>query len=149
MEKIFIYYSLSGNGDMVADYLKENKITINKVIPVKELPYGMVPKILTGGFLAGIGYRAKLTNFDADINTYDEIIIGSPIWNGRLSCPINTVLDRLEIHDKPLTFILYSGSGKAPKVDKLLRSKYDKIKIIHLREPKHNQESLKEQLKDI
>lgn len=148
MKKIFIYYSLSGNGEMVADYLKERKIDIRKVVLKKILPNNMILRILSGGFLAGINHRDELINFDDDISNYDEVIIGSPIWNGKLSCPINTVLDKIELNNKKVTFILYSGSGNAPKTDKYLNKKYDGVTIIHLKEPKSNKELLKV-LKDI
>ena len=98
---------------------------------------------MTGGFLAGIGHKSKLINFDNDIRDYDEIIIGSPIWNGRLSCPINSVLDNLDLNNKRLTFILYSGSGEAPKVNEKLSQKFPQSKIIHLKEPKSNIENMK------
>ncbi len=139
MKKIFIYYSLSGNGDIIADYLNAKNIEIRKVKPVKELPKSMVFRILTGGFLAGINHEEKLINFDNNIKDYDEIIIGSPIWNGRLSCPINTVLKEIDLDNKKIIFILYSGSGKATKTEKKLKEKYKNVKIIVLKEPKSNE----------
>lgn len=140
MKRIFIYYSLSGNGDIVASYLKTKKIDIRKVNTSEELPKNNILRILSGGFLAFKNYRAKLINFDKNIEEYDEIIIGSPIWNGRLSCPINTVLDQLDLKNKKLTFILYSGSGDAPKTNKKLKEKYKDVKIINLKEPKRNED---------
>ena len=38
MKKKFIYYSLTGNGDIVSDYLKEKGYDIRKVIPKHKLP---------------------------------------------------------------------------------------------------------------
>ncbi|MBR3198833.1 MAG: NAD(P)H-dependent oxidoreductase [Bacilli bacterium] len=143
MKKIFIYYSLSGNGDFVASYLKEKGFDIRKVISSDKMPQNTFLRIMTGGFLAGIGHKSKLINFDNDIRDYDEIIIGSPIWNGRLSCPINSVLDNLDLNNKRLTFILYSGSGEAPKVNEKLSQKFPQSKIIHLKEPKSNIENMK------
>ena len=138
MKKIFIYYSLSGNGDIIANYLKTKKIDIRRVKPVKELPKNNILRILSGGFLAGINHKDELIDFDNNISDYDEIIIGSPIWNGKLSCPINTVLDKINLKDKRIVFILYSGSGNASKEEKILRSKYNNIKVISLKEPKVN-----------
>ena len=148
MKRIFIYYSLSGNGEMIANYLKDKKTDIRKVVPKKELPKNMFFRIMSGGFLAGINHRDELIDFDSDISKYDEVIIGSPIWNGRLSCPINTVLDKIDVRDKKLSFILYSGSGACPKTDTMLKEKYKDVNIIHLKEPKSNKELL-EVLKDI
>jgi len=149
MKKLFIYYSLSGNGDYVANYLSKNGIDNRKVKTLKEMPKSFFLRILKGGFLAGINYKAKLKDFDNSIDEYDEIIIGSPIWNGKISCPINTVLDSLDLSGKILSFILYSGSGKAPKTSNMLNEKYNNVKIINLIEPKKNEESMKKELEKI
>ena len=147
MKKIFIYYSLTGNGDIVGDYLKKKNFDIRKVETSEELSKNKILKILQGGFLAGINHKSKLKDFDADIDKYKEVIIGSPIWNGRLSCPINTVLDKLDLKNKKVTFILYSGSGKAPKTDTKIKELYKEINIIHIKEPKKN--NLDKYLKNI
>ena len=140
MKKLFIYYSLTGNGDLIAENLKSKGVTIRKVRTEKKFPKNKVLQILKGGFLAGINSKAKLKDFDSNIKGYDEIIIGSPIWNGRLSTPINTVLDELDLSKKKVTFILYSGSGQAPKAVDKITTLYPDAKIICKREPKNNKD---------
>ena len=149
MNKIFIYYSLTGNGDVVSDYLKEKNIEIRKVKTREPLPKGKIMMILTGGFLAGIKHCDKLDNFNCDIREYDDIIVGSPIWNGRFSCPINTVLKSIDLTNKHVTFVLYSGSGSAPKTEEFIKKNYPKAKIINLKEPKQNKDLLTNLLGDI
>jgi len=149
MKKIFIYYSLSGNGDEVAAYLKNKNIDIRKVETNKPLPNNVVLRILSGGFLAGINHKDKLDNFNSNISEYDEVIIGSPIWNDRLSCPINTVLDEIDLVGKKTIFILYSGNGYAKKAQEKINSEYPNAKIIHIKEPKKYKATLKEYLKDL
>lgn len=143
MEKIFIYYSLTGNGDEVAEYLKNNGYNIRKVETKEPLPKNNILRILAGGYKAMINYEDELNNFDKNIEQYDEVIIGSPIWNGRLASPINTVLKKLDLKNKKVSFILYSGSGKAPKAKEKIRQKYSNSKIIDLHEPKKKKEELK------
>ena len=147
MKSIFIYYSLSGNGDVVAEYLKKKKIDIRKVYTAEELPKNNILRILSGGFLAGINHKDKLIKFNKEIGEYKRVIIGSPIWNGKLSCPINTVLDELDLTNKELIFILYSGSGQAPKTEKMLKEKYTNVRIINLKEPNRN--GFKDELDEI
>ena len=142
MKKLFIYYSLSGNGDVVADYLKDKKYDIRKVIMKDKMPKSNIFQILKGGFLAGINYKARLVDFNNNIDSYDEIIIGSPIWNGRLVPAINTVLDDINLDKKKVSFILYCGSGKAPKAEKMLIEKFGDINIVIIKEPKKNIEEL-------
>ena len=61
-----------------------------------------------------INYCDRLVNFDNNINDYDEIIVGSPIWNGRFCSPINSVLKLFDFDDKKVSFV--SGSGKISKL---------------------------------
>ena len=149
MKKIFIYYSFSGNGDEVASYLKDKGISIRKVETAKPLPKNMILSILSGGLLASINHKDKLVNFNPNISEYDEVIIGSPIWNDRLSCPINTVLDEIDLVGKKITFILYSGSGKTKKAAEKIKMKYPQTKIIVIKEPKKYKTAYKEYLKDL
>jgi flavodoxin len=142
MKRIFIYYSLSGNGDAIADYLKEKKIDIRKVETLKPLPKNRVLQIIIGGYKAMRNYKDKLSNFDNDISKYDEIIIGTPIWNARLSSPINTVLEELDLKDKKIIFLLYSGSGTGPKAKEYIIKKYPNSTIIELQEPKKNPQEM-------
>lgn len=149
MKKLFIYYSLSGNGDVVADYLKDKKYDIRKVIMEDKMPKSYILQILKGGFLAGINYKARLINFDNNIDSYDEIIIGSPIWNGKLVPAINSVLDVINLDNKKITFILYCGSGKAPIAEKMLRDRYSDINIVIIKEPKNNNEEMRRKLDSV
>lgn len=142
MKKLFIYYSLTGNGDAVADYLKNSGYDIRKIETLEPLPDNNVLRILAGGYKAMINYEDKLYDWEKNIEEYDEICVGSPIWNGRLSSPINTVLKNLKLDNKKITFVLYSGSGKAKKSESMLYSKYTGCNIVHLKEPKSNMEEL-------
>lgn len=144
MKKIFIYYSLSGNGDTIANYLSKKEIDIRKVevINKDKLSNNMFLRIMTGGFKALIGYKDRLVNFNNNIDEYDEIIMGSPIWNSRLSSPINSVLDKLNLKGKKVIFILYSGSGKSIKATEKISKEYPNAKIIDIREPLKNSKEI-------
>lgn len=142
MKKLFIYYSLSGNGDAVAEKLSAQGYDVRKVQSLKKPPKKFFFQILKYGFNAGRGYCEPLADYDADVSAYDEIVVGSPVWNGRLSCPINTVLKETKLDGKKLTFVLYSGSGDAQKAEAKLKGSFPDAAVIHLREPKKNPETL-------
>ncbi len=142
MKKLFLYYSLSGNGDAVAEYLQKKGYEIRKVESAKKPPKAFFFQIMKCGFNAGRGYCEPLRDYDADVSAYDEIVIGSPVWNGRLSCPINTVLKETALDGKKLTFVLYSGSGAAPKATAKLSERFRDAEILHLKEPKKNPDAL-------
>lgn len=140
MEKIFIYFSLTGNGDLISERLKD-EYEIRKIEMKRRFPKSFFFRVLKGGFLASINAKTKLKDFDYDIKDYDEVVIGSPIWNARFSSPINTLLSKLEIGDKKLSFVLYSGSGEGAKAIEKIKKNYKFDKIIILKEPlKYNEE---------
>ncbi|MBR6039453.1 MAG: NAD(P)H-dependent oxidoreductase [Clostridia bacterium] len=141
MSKLFIYYSLSGNGDAVAENLKEKGFDVRKVGSAKQPPKRFFFQILQCGFNAGRKYCEPLKDYDADVSAYDTVVIGSPVWNGRLSCPINTVLKETNLSGKKVAFILYSGSGEAQKAEQQIRAVVPDAEIIHIKEPKKNPET--------
>ena len=139
--KIFIYYSLTNNGDVVAQKLKEQGYEIRKVFTKYKYPKNKILSIIIGGYKAMKNMKDELIDFDSDIEKYDEIVIGSPIWNDRLCPAINTVLSKLDLTGKNVKFILYSGSGQTKKAKEKIKSLY-KTNIIILKEPKTNKEEL-------
>ena len=136
MKTLFIYYSFTGNGDIVAEKMVELGADVRKVAPEKPLPRSFFWSVMTGGFLAGLGYKAPLRGFDPSLDGYDRVVIGSPVWNGRISCPINTVLATLDLTGKQVAFVLYAGSGAAPKATARLLKAYPNASVILLKDPK-------------
>ena len=144
MEKrLFLYFSLTGNGDNVAEYLSKRGFDIRKVIEKKKMPKVFFFRILSGGFRAGLGLKGKLIDYNNDVSEYDEIMIGSPVWNGRFPPAINTVLAETDFTGKKLTFLFYSGSGDMPKVKKKIDKLYPDAKVIVMQEPLHHIDELK------
>ena len=142
MATLFIYYTHSGNGDVVAEYLSGKGAEIRKVEPKKPLPKSFFWSVMTGGFLATIGHKAKLLPYDQSYEGFDRIVIGSPVWNARFSCPINSLLAENDFTGKELVFVLYAGSGRAPKATARILKQYPNSKIIVLKEPKKYPEEL-------
>ena len=143
MKKLFIYYSYTGNGEVVAKYLEEKGIDIKKVEAKYKLSKHLFFAMMKGGFDAARKKKPELINYDNNIDSYDEIIIGTPIWNSRLAPATNTILKNTNLSNKKLTFILYSGSGEAKKAAKRINKEYPNALIINLKEPKKYNEELK------
>lgn len=142
MKKIFIYYSMYGNGDLISDIYKEKGYDIRKVISKVNYPKKMFPLMMIGGFKALFKIKDKLVDFDNNIDNYDEIVIGTPIWFDRVSAPINSVLKVLNLSNKKVSFILWSASGNATKAVERISKEYN-TNITILKEPKKNKDELK------
>lgn len=139
MKKLFIYYSLTGSGDLVADTLKSKGYDIRKVVSKYNYPKSFFWLMMVGGFRAGTNKKDKLIDFNTDISNYDEIVIGSPVWFDRVSPPVNTVLKKLDLSGKKISFIFYSGSGEANKASERVK---DLGNITILKEPKKYKDEL-------
>ena len=151
MKKVLYYYTYTGNGEVVAKHFEELGYEIRLIKRKKKMPKSFFWSVMSGGFLAGIKHKDKLVDFNEDIKDYDEVVIGSPIWNARFASPTNTALKKLgleNLNSKKLTFVLYSGSGEAKKAVKRIQKEYPNATIILLKEPKKYPEEL-EKLKDI
>ena len=142
MDKIFIYYSLTGNGDYVSLEMEKKGYVLRKVEEKKKMPKTFFFRILAGGFRAGVGAKAKLVDFNNDISMFSDVVIGSPVWNGRFPPVINSVLSEINLENKNLTFLFYSGSGTIPKVNKKIEKLYPTAKVIVLKEPQTHPDEL-------
>ena len=135
MNKLFLYYSFTGNGDFLAEEMKKKGYDTYKIIPKHNLPKSLFCQMMLGGMLAGLRHKAKLKDYNPDLSKYDEIILGSPIWNGKLACPINTVLKKTSFEGKMLTILLYAGGGSASKTKERLEKDFNAT-VIEFKEPK-------------
>ena len=140
MKKVFIYYSLTGNGDLVANIYKDKGYEIRKVINKTKYSKKMFPLMMKGGRRALFKKKDKI-EFNNDISNYDEIVIGSPIWFDRLSPALNSILSKLDLTDKNVNFVFYSGSGEGNKAKEEINKLYNKD-ITILKEPKKYNEEL-------
>ena len=143
MKKLFIYYSNSGNGEVVARYLVKQGFDVRRVETKYKLSRHMFFAMMKGGFHALVGKKAKLINYNNDVSEYDVIYIGSPIWNSRLTPPINSVLKTTDLTNKKLTFVFYSGGGTSKKASKKVNKIYNNPTIINLKQPKKYSDELK------
>ena len=142
MKKLVIYYSLTGNTEIVASKLAEQGYELRRVYEKKKMPKSFFWMILAGGFRAGMHLKGKLIDYNSDVSSYDEIVILSPIWNGLTPPAINSVLKLTKLDDKKVSFIFCSGSGEAPKMIKKLSKTFSSSKVVVLKEPKKYSEEL-------
>ena len=129
MKKYFIYFSATGNGDYLSSLLEKEGY-----FPIKiemEKPIGKIGffKILRYGGRAISEKTEKLKPFDLHIEKGDDVIIGSPIWNDRLSTPIITILKQYDFDKSHTRFILYPAGQTTTKSLKQL------IKFGFINEP--------------
>jgi hypothetical protein len=148
MSKIFVYYSATGNGDTVADYLKQKSYDILKLETVK--PFGRAGffKMIHFGGRATFHKQEDLKPYAFDESKYEKIVIGTPVWADRVSSPVNTFLAKCNFTDKDLAFIFYSAGGSCKKGAKEMKAKYPKATCFNLLAPAKHPDEL-DKIKDI
>lgn len=120
MSKYFVYFSLSGNGDFIAEQLKEKgflPVKVEMAKPPKKVGFFTILKY---GGRAMMYKKENIKDFELLLQEDDEVVIGSPIWNDRLATPINTVLDKYQFDKNSTKFIVYPAGEGAKKVFKQL-----------------------------
>ena len=101
-----------GNTEIVAEYIKDIvNADLFKVEPMSEYPYSykeccdVAKKEIENNILPDI-------KSSVDISDYDIIYIGGPVWWGHYSCPMHTLLSKLDFSNKIVKpFTTHEGSG--------------------------------------
>ena len=116
MNTAVIYYSLEGNMDLIARKIAENvAVDLIRLMPRKEYPTGKISKYFWGGKSVTFGERPKLTNPTIDLEPYEVLVIGTPIWAGTWTPPLNTFLHDYSITGKKIILTATHLGGGADK----------------------------------
>lgn len=121
MKSVIIYYSLEGNTEFTAKMIVERTgADIIKLRPEKEIPRKGFGKYFYGGKSVIFHEKPGLFNTELNVEDYDTIIIGTPIWAGGFASPINTFLSENIIKNKNIfLFATHRGGGAAKCFAKL------------------------------
>lgn len=116
MKRAIIYYSLSDNTKEAAEYMSQKlNLDLYRIEPTKPMPDKMGKQMLIGGMQSTFGMTPKIKGVPENIDVYDEIIIGTPIWAGKAASPINSLLKYADIADKVVAVFTFSGGGDNEK----------------------------------
>lgn len=112
MNRAVVYYSLSGNTKEAAKVIaRKLGAKIFEIDLVKPLPKNTVRQMLVGGMQSTFGRRPKIKGVPDNIDYYDEIILGMPVWAGMPASPVNTFIKNYGVADKIDAVFTFSGGG--------------------------------------
>ena len=116
MKRLVVYYSLTGNTEEAARKIaKALDADTLKLETVKDMPKSFAARMLVGGGQVAFNKIPDLKPIDVDIAAYDEIILGSPIWNSKGVPAVNSFLKDKTSADKVTSLFFSSGGGKISK----------------------------------
>lgn len=122
MRTAIVYYSMSGNTQYVAEKIAEKiNADVIRIEPVKAYPDQGAKKFFWGGKSAMMGEKPKLQPYECNLESYDRIIIGTPVWASTFVPPIRTFIheNRNIIDKKIAVFICFSGGGADKAIEKM------------------------------
>lgn len=112
MKILVLYYSLEGNTKLIADAISEEiNCDVLRLKPKKDVPKKGFLKFVWGGKQVVFNQKPKLDPFNKDLNRYDLVIMGSPVWAGSYAPAFNTFFSEVAILNKKIAlFCCYAGS---------------------------------------
>lgn len=114
MKAIIVYYSLDGNVDDTAENIAEILAADTlRLEPQKEYPTGKVSKFFWGGKSVMFGEKPKLKPYSVNLEEYDTIILGTPVWAGSFVPPLRTFIQESKLDGKKIALFACSSSGNA------------------------------------
>ena len=122
MKTAVVFYSYDGNCALVANLLKSAAgADLYELRPLNEKKRAGFAKYFWGGAQVVFGKRPVLKPLDADLNAYDMLILGTPVWAGSPSPAMISFLAERKITGKKIAFYC-SFNGNSGKTFEKLRT---------------------------
>lgn len=124
MNALVVYFSFEGNTKLIAEKISKTiDADLVELKTSKVYPAGGLKKFLWGGKSVLLGEKPELLNKPIDIDRYDTILIGTPVWAGSFAPPIKTLVSEYNIQGKKIALFACHGGGGAVKCfDKLKKA---------------------------
>jgi len=131
MKSIVIYYTLENSTKKAANIIATKlNADILELQPMKAYPTGSISKFFWGGKSVIFNQKPKLSTYHFNASTYDLIIIGTPIWAGTYTPPIQTFISENSLTDKKIALFSCHDGGGPKKCFQQLTSKLSSSEII-------------------
>ena len=129
MKRLIAYYSLTGNTEEAVKQIAEklNCDTL-KIDTVKPMPKSFFARILVGGGQVARNVIPEIQSVEKDLSIYDEIFIGTPVWNRKGVPAVNAFLLDENVCKKVTGLIITSGCGDIKKCADALEKKLPALK---------------------
>ena len=130
MKSVVVYFSLEGTTHLVAKMIAERAgADLIRLEPEKEYQRSGIGKYFHGGKSVIFNEKPKLLNENLNLDEYDTVIIGTPIWAGSCTPPINTFLSENIIKDKSIFLFVTRRGGDTEKCFAKMKEKLTRNQI--------------------
>jgi flavodoxin len=113
MKSIVIYYSFEGNTKLIANSVCDTLgADLLRLQLAKELKTKSFIKYFWGGKEVFIKKTPELLPYYFDVDAYDLILIGTPVWAWNFAPAVKTFLTKEKIKNKKIALFCCHGGGK-------------------------------------
>ncbi|MCD4671269.1 MAG: hypothetical protein K8R77_01285 [Anaerolineaceae bacterium] len=102
---LVLYYSYEGSTRKIAELIASTiDADIEEVKPIKEMKTKGFAKYMWGGGQVMMKKRPELKPLNVNLDDYDTIFLGSPVWAFTVSPPISSLLEKGCLNGKQIAF---------------------------------------------
>ena len=120
---LIVYYSFEGHTEEVAKAIADElcagavspDVVLLKIAVRKEPSHSGMKKFLVGGWNALTQGDPDILNEDININTYDKVFLGTPVWAGNAPGAIKAFLKKAKPEGRKFYLFAMSGGGDEKK----------------------------------
>jgi flavodoxin len=125
MKSLVVYYSLTGKTRLVAQAIAETlNAPLVEIQETRPIPWPFV--YLSGGFAAFMNRGRMINPINVDLQQYERIFIGSPIWNSRPTPAINSFIYQTNLEGRSVIPFFTMGGDNAEKAVANITAKIEK-----------------------
>ena len=147
MKILIVYYSFDGNCKYVAEEISKSvNAEILELKPKTDAKDKSILKHIFGGKQAFVNEKTELFPFEKNIDSYDFIFLGTPVWKLNYAPALKTFLSENKIKEKKVALFCCGkgGMGKAlenMKKELLENEVISEIEFVNpLKQTKYNME---------
>jgi flavodoxin len=131
MSTLVVFFSFEGNTKFIAEKIAETLHADTIALTTsKEYPKKGLLKYVWGGKSVVVGEEPELTNEHIDVDSYDTIILGTPIWAGSYAPPMKTFLKQYEVKGKRIALFACHAGGGAKKCFQKMKETLSQNEVI-------------------
>jgi len=120
MKTALIYYSYEGSSALIAETIKDAlAVDVFEIKTVDRKKRKGFAKFFWGGSQVFFGRKPRLLPLSVDINAYDLIILGTPVWASSPAPALVSFLSKTAISGKKLALYCCHLGGKGDVFEKI------------------------------
>jgi len=131
MKALVLYYSFEGHTKEIAEVIAQAiNADLEAIKPLHELRSHGFSKYIWGGRQAVMGKKPELQELTSNVQGYDVLFIGTPVWAFTYSPPIRTLIHSNLLKDMKVVFFCTHDGGPGKTIEKFKKAVENQCEFI-------------------